>query len=100
MKAAPLPSQMYTTFCCCWPCGVVGDLPASSKRSGKSTGLTSAAHAAGACSPKRRALAVKAEPLADAAARRETIGIGFQMDLLVLQTAPQPLDELRSLTSD
>jgi hypothetical protein len=40
VKAAPLPGQMCTTFCCCWPCGVVGDAPASSKRSGKSTGLT------------------------------------------------------------
>ena len=44
VKAAPLPRQMCTTFCCCWPCGVVGDAPASSKCSGKSTGLTPAAH--------------------------------------------------------
>jgi len=44
VKAAPFPGQIQTTFRCCWPCGVVGDAPASSKRSGKSTGLTSAAH--------------------------------------------------------
>jgi hypothetical protein len=46
VKAAPLPPQMGITFCGCWPCGVVGDAAASSKRSGKSTGLTSAAHTA------------------------------------------------------
>jgi hypothetical protein len=40
VKSAPLPRQ-GTTFCGCWPCGVVGDAPASSKRSGKSTGVTS-----------------------------------------------------------
>ena len=30
----------------CWPCGVVGDALASSKRSGKSTGLLLASYAA------------------------------------------------------
>ena len=40
VKAAPPRLQVCTTF------AVMGDAPASSKRSGKSTGLTSAAHAA------------------------------------------------------
>jgi len=30
---------LISAACCCGPCGVVGDAPASSKRSGKSTGL-------------------------------------------------------------
>ncbi len=30
---------LISATCCCGPCGVVGDAPASSKRSGKSTGL-------------------------------------------------------------
>jgi hypothetical protein len=38
---APLPGQ--TCIRGYWPCGAVGDVPASSKRSGKSTGLTLAA---------------------------------------------------------
>jgi hypothetical protein len=36
---------------------------------------------------------VKAEPLADGAARLESIGIGLQVHLFVLQAASQPLDE-------
>src|SRR5215469_10825645 len=39
------------------------------------------------------ALVVEAEPLADADARLESIGIGFKMDLFVLQAAPQALDK-------
>jgi len=53
VKAAPFPCQMYVTCCGCWPCGVVGAAPATSKRSDKSTGATSAAHvAAGVLYPK------------------------------------------------
>ena len=37
---------MFTTFCRSWPRGIVGDASAPSKGSGKSTGLTPAAHAA------------------------------------------------------
>ena len=82
MKSAPLPRQMYSTLCYCWTHGVVGEAPASSKRSGKSTGHTSAAHTAAGNfvdqSLVRSALVVKAESLADATARLESIGIGFQ----------------------
>src|ERR1700730_1223872 len=39
------------------------------------------------------ALIVEAQPLADADTRLETIGISLQVDLFVLQAAPQPLDE-------
>ena len=36
---APFSRLLISAACCCGPCGVVGDAPASSKRSGKSTGL-------------------------------------------------------------
>jgi hypothetical protein len=36
---APFSRFLISAACCCGPSGVVGDAPASSKRSGKSTGL-------------------------------------------------------------
>ena len=108
LKAAPFPRPMCTMFCCCWPRGVVGDAPASSKRSGKSAGLTSAAHAAARLVTQglvRPGVVIEGDPLAGADARLETIGpriqpsagprtgSGLQVDLFVLQAAPQPFDE-------
>jgi hypothetical protein len=39
------------------------------------------------------ALVVEAQPLADADARLETVGIGLQVNLFVFQAAPQSLDK-------
>src|SRR6516165_5029876 len=41
----------------------------------------------------RPAVIIEAKPLTDADARLEAVGIGLQMDLLMLQAAPQPFDE-------
>ena len=46
VKDAHLSRQMRTTSCCCWPCGVVGDVTASFKHGGKSIELTPAAYVA------------------------------------------------------
>ena len=39
------------------------------------------------------AIVVEGDPGADPGARRAAVGIGFQVDLLVFQASPQPLDE-------
>jgi len=41
----------------------------------------------------RSTLVIEVDPLADTDTRLETVGIGLQVDLFVLQAAPQPLDE-------
>jgi len=44
----------------------------------------------------RPTLVIKAEPLADADARLETVAAGLQVNLLIRQAAPQPFDETLS----
>ena len=41
----------------------------------------------------RPTLVIKADPLADADARLETVAAGLQVNLLIRQAAPQPFDE-------
>src|SRR5436305_14010502 len=75
----------------CWPCGVVGDAPASSKRSGKSTRLYLG------CPRRCRSLVSQglvrpALVIEDADARLQTVGKVFRW-ISSYSGAPQSLDK-------